>query len=273
MEKFGIWMTIGGSTTDDATRRLGWGLPDKEHGGGWFLANGLQKYMIDGCRKVRDAGMKPVIILHNPWGIEGGEAMDFDQRIECMQNPLLTKMSADFDPWLRYFLKPLLGDDGEGVLYVGSIGLDHDMKDREADPNAFASRAHRSLMIDQWLSIGADTAAALMENDPGYSVWKLRRDTGQRIYIEPRPKIGAATIGWPVICDGPWWHRSNPAHFPDAAELYATDEECGDDIIRFVFTRHGDAAKRREWYERIKADGHTLAVTPSLIDAALEAIA
>lgn len=245
-----LFLTVGASSSDESVRKLGWGLPSN----GWYNSV-IDKRLDEWAGEFKQRDLPFRVLLHNPWGTQNGEVMDFDQAIEAHENPKLKLVCDSFGPWLESRIKPHLGENGECIIYLGSGRRDKDMLALHDQPAAYLDRLNRSVAeVPDWCSIVFDDASSLTEDHPFTHFVRLQSKI-RRVYIEPRPIKDGATRFLPVVVDSRLWWRTNPERFPDAAGS-APNHECGDEVLRFML--QGDESHRRNWLQRAANDGNTV---------------
>jgi hypothetical protein len=239
-----MFVPIGGSATDKGTRTLGWNLPQK----GWF--HSVIDQRIEGwATEFKRRGLRFRIMLHNPWGHDGNYPMDFDQRIEAAETGKLDLMIQTFPAWLESRLRPLVGDSGELIIYLGALDVDPDFVDRDHDPKAYRERVAASLVdVPRWASLAFDHSSEVMPDSIEWSVMLGEQAAGRRIYCEPRPKVGSAVVGLPVVSDAALWWRTSPDDFKDARHMASQSVMGGAEILTLIVG--GSDQSRRAMVQR-----------------------
>ncbi len=180
------YFLIGGSTTRNEDRRVGWGIKT----GGWqgFVDTHVQPVLDWGVRRVE---------LHNPFGTLPREVMQFDQYLEA-QKASLTWLYKDFVSAWSPLTSGQNGPKVEVIAYLGSLVLDQDFKQLLAsgDLAEWHRRAWKSLepAMQAGMSIGFDAVTSAPADHPAYQFIKGLRDSGVRVYVE----------GWPSVKQPHW---------------------------------------------------------------------
>lgn len=239
-----LMVTVGGSSPDPYTRQLGYNLPAK----GWYgsdLTPRLPKWKAEFDK--RDLPFR--VLPHNPWGHDAQKWMDFDQAVEAAENPKLARVVNSFVAWLETEVRPLLGEDGECIIYLGCLDEDPDFLALKSNPRAYRERVAASLVdVPDWCSLAFDHSAKVTTDSIEWSVMLGELAGGRRIYCEARPHQGSATIGLPVICDAKFWWRGDPGRHADSRKWAAPYSDMqGAEVLLLV--DKGDEAMRRAYHE------------------------
>ena len=202
---------IGGSADDDARRRVApWELGD----GGWpdFVQSQVPGPYRWGIRR---------FWLHNPFGMQSGEVMQFDQYLDAKEGRQDFLIDRFAESW-RPIVKGSLGNPVELICYLGAMDPDDDrMKAlyEEDDPAATLATLLKCIqpVLMAGASIGADAATRLDDDGPAFHFYKFLESIGMPVYIESRPrKNQPAWTAFPVFAIDQWWKRSNPEVYPDS---------------------------------------------------------
>lgn len=245
-----LFLGIGASSSDVSVRKIGFGLP----AAGWYNS-GIDKNLDSWADEFKRRDLPFRVMLHNPWGTENGEVMDFDQRIEARENAKLRLVCDSFGPWLESRLRPHVGERGECIIYLGSGRRDKDLLDLKDQPAAYLERLTASVAeVPDWCTLAFDDTGKSEIGDP-FSDFVHLQSRLRRVYVEPRPIVGGAMPGLPVISDANLWRRTNPDIYPDARHMIP-DRDCGDEILRLMVS--GNEATRRRVLQRVVDDGHTV---------------
>lgn len=245
------FVTVGWSDTNESIRNIGYGVPQN----GWY--HSVIDQRIEGwAAEFKKHDLPFRINLHNPWGTNAGQPMDFDQYLEAKENPLLRVMVQSFPLWLETRVKPLVGEDGECILYLGTIRADADMVALEGDPELYYKRAKRCLdAIPPWCSVAFDSVNAIKADHPAWPVIKDATRRFKRVYVEPRPSVDSPTKSLNVFSGNAHnWFRTDPEVYPNIDHLCKTSDLTGERLVR---PRDRDPATRLEWYKKIIAEGST----------------
>jgi hypothetical protein len=240
---------IGGSSSEDDRRRVAvWELGR----GGW------PEFITKKVRSPYQWGMRR-FWLHNPFGMQSGEVMQFDQFLdakEARQNILVDRFSESWRP----VVDGSLGQPVELICYLGVMDPDDDrMKNlyEEGDPAATLATLLRCIqpVLMSGASIGADAATRLDDEGPAYQFYKFLESIGMPVYVESRPRKDQP--GWakfPVIALDHWWKRSNPDDHPDSAWAMA-NRDLKTERVRMItdLGTDDDPASIRAMVQRIRA--------------------
>jgi len=215
------WKTIGGSTTINANRGVGWNIKDQ----GW--SGFVKKYVTP----LRSQGMKRVL-LHNPFGTLRNEVMQFDQYLEA-KSAGLTWLTDGF----AAAFKPLTESGVEVIGYLGSLPYDDEFTNI-ANVDDYMTRVKQSIqpLIDAGMSIAFDYVVSANYDDRAFQVVQSLRDSGVTVYAENRPPANAA-----------YWHSHATIHVDNLFRQFdparnassawaATNGMLRGEILRFVGT-------------------------------------
>ncbi len=240
------WLTIGGSTKDASTRRVGWDL--KRRGWGGFVRLVVRPQIDWGCRR---------FVLHNPFGTLPGEPMQFDQYMHARDAGLTWLCEGFVEAW-----RPVTEEGIEVICYLGKLRDDPDFEElrKRGKYDDWLARAWASLQpaLDAGMSIALDASSRADAGHPVYKLAELLRSLGVKVYIEPRPPITHNHwFDYPVVTTEQFWHRSNPEKH--ISSLWAArDDQLRGEIIRMI-TRTPQADQPEKAREVI-AEGHTAAL-------------
>ena len=247
-----LCVNIGHSSKDESVRNIGRGIPSN----GWYHSQ-VDDQIEEWAAAFKKHGYPLRLELHNPWGCNQDEPMDFDQRIEAADNPKLHLAVLTFPLWLESRVKPLIGDDGECILYLGTIRADKDMVELQDDPAAYKARVAEAMQdIPDWCSVGFDSVNELTKEHPAWPLLDAARHKYKHVYIEPRPAKTSDMLGFNVISGNAGnWFRTDPETFPELSNRLArTSDIQGERLVR---PRSFDVEERREFYRRILEEGST----------------
>lgn len=175
------WETIGGSSTDNSKRRVGWSMESI----GW------QGYVNSRIPQLKALGMKRMF-LHNPFGTRSDEPyFQFDQYIHAQQEGLNWLTDGFVQAW-----KPVTASGIEVIAYIGKIMGDPDFENL-TDMDQYMDRVMRSVrpLVDAGMSIGLDSIVGAELNSRAFMVADILRNSGIPVYAENRPPR-----------DFWWWH-------------------------------------------------------------------
>lgn len=228
---------IGGSSSDVAVERIGWGIPTA----GWepFIKREGELVHRTGCRG---------LWLHNPWGDAGVWPMRWDQR--CL---LLERIKTEADPAVKARLKRieetfvpavrgyLRGDHTPGRkphlwAYLGTASKNPSMDAVRNQPADWTWRWRQAcyplLVLAQefpgQVSIGMDRTIDTPASHPHYVGALLLESLGMEVAGEPRPQLAQphwARFGFVQILREGGWDRTDPGRFADAARINVPNAE------------------------------------------------
>jgi hypothetical protein len=223
-DRIASWQIIGDTSQEAADRYVT--RPLFQRGWATCMDKLLSHQVRWGCRR---------LLLRNPFGAtpspDGNHLVDFTQYQQALkQTPWLTQ---DFVPQMKNLTKQGI----EVVAYIGNPDSDSNIQKVKSDPKALAEMLQANVQpyLDAGMSIGLD--ACVLHDDKSISLQLARdlRQRGVRVYVEARPpKDMPWWYDFPVICEQNFWERSDPAKFPDAAQLYARNEQLTGEIILIV---------------------------------------
>lgn len=224
--------SIGHSSRIDADRRIGQGLRVK----GWerWVEERVDPKFNQGFRRFE---------LHNPFGVESGEVMDFDQAAEAMSRPEWDWITADFvEAWKPVTLLP----DTEVIAYLGSLKSDKDMVLLEKgsdtvlpDPASYIARLTESLrhVLSAGCSVAFDHIGGqkgVAPNHPAVAVMDLLESLGVKTYYEPWPHKNAAHMHCRDVWTNERYYQSQKGRWDDPDEDSAKRSQIKGNIIRHV---------------------------------------
>jgi hypothetical protein len=264
------WLTIGGSNTDQSRRQVAW--PLDRYGWGGFIGGTVDLV----AAKMREAGYRPRLVVHNPFGTLAGEVMQFDQRIHADQgvaglHDRLPWLCQGFEAaWRRWMRR---NPDAEVICYLGML---------DGDPQFAALKNNGA--IEQWLmrmalsirpaldagmNVGWDASADVEPTAPAYAAMLLIQSLGPVCYVEARP-TKPHLEGWPVICIDTQFTRSDPEIFPDAAALgHLPNAKLGRTML---LVTNGTAQARATRITQHAKDGYDISVPHYDLDMAIAAM-
>ena len=248
-------------------RLLGWNIID-----GWFNSS-INRLLDDYAAEFRSRNLPFRMLLHSPWGLNVGESMDFDQRVEAEQNPHLQDAIDSFVPWLEQRVRPLVEESGgELIIYLGSGTADADMRALENNPIAYADRIAASIAdIPDWASIALDNSAEIQESDPFWLFVESQQEAGRRLYVEARPHADSAVLGLPTITNSTFWRRTDPDLFEDSQWAGTNSQVAnGDPSQVLLFTIGENQAERQADYQETIERGYTPLINYDDISWALD---
>lgn len=224
-ERLASWLLIGGAGGGPEDRFVKREL----FSDGWnsAIAAMIQPQVNWGCRR---------IFIRNPFGTRlepnGQHYVEFSQyRQAVQQTPWLT--TGFVSEWRRLTEKGI-----EIVAYIGNPDTDEYIQSLKDDPHAqwLALVDNVEPYIQARMSIALDAVAPRGADSLSYKLAEFLRATGVKVYIEARPvKEASHWFDYPVICEQNFWARSDPARHPDAATLYARNEQLtGEKVIIIV---------------------------------------
>ncbi|MEO0586663.1 MAG: hypothetical protein AAF078_03400 [Planctomycetota bacterium] len=261
-DRFVVRYVIGNSSTRDENRRVGHGL---SRSGGWSSFVRLK------VRPLIDRGFTR-FMLHNPFGVVGGERMAFDQYVEARE----ARLGWLTDDFVEAWSPVTRGDysDGRPIEVIGYLGdLDDDpdfVALREAGDRAgWLRRAAVSVspVVDAGMSVGFDSANQLAEGSAEFGLIRMLNGLEVRTYVEPRPHKTVPNL-WSqnVISIDRFWRRSDPELHPGSSGRWAArNDQLTGEIVRIVRYPEGDLAGQLEAARAAWADGHTVAWSPELV--------
>lgn len=269
----------------------GWSSPDPEvrHVGRNIATRGWTSYVDRSIKPVLDAGCRRIGI-HNPFGAQAGEPMDFDQAVEVTK---LDNRKLQPDKFVKAWLPVTRGDYTNGepvevIAYIGDLDGDPDMVRRrdkwlagsDKHKKQWARRAMQSVqpLIDAGCSIGLDSSTGFEENGPEHRFLLDLEKRGVTVYIEAWPDRESTWLhGRPVIILDrsydkrvePWF--DNP---PEKRGWPASIDQVGE-VVRLIGPREGE---HWAWLNRpdtkayrimqITRAGHTPAGRFTVVDTA-----
>ena len=213
-----VWAhySIGHSSTDNATRRIGWG-PLKQ--GDW------SKWINQQIEPVVDRGVRR-IMLHNPFGVLSGEPMQFDQAVEAkagvtrsngqIVHKPMPALVDNFAPAWRQFLDS--HPDVTLLVYLGSLN-EKSFGARRSEPKAWCDRFQKSIdplpLDSPQVELAIDRLSVLPADHPGHQAARWLQSLGVRVYAEPRPR-GEHATAFDVVAIDRIWKRTDPGKYEDA---------------------------------------------------------
>ena len=265
------WLTIGGSSRDQARRQVGFKIDQY----GW---QGYIKFVADpAVRLMRAGGYKPRIVVCNPFGTLAGEAMQFDQRLHAEEgvagvHPPLPWLHSGFEEaWASYLSA---NPDVEAICYLGTLDTDPDFVALEAPERRaeWIARFDASIRpaLKTRMAVGFDASAVVKADRPAWGAMQMVRNLGTTVYVEARP-IYPHLAGWPVIAIDTTYRRTDPARFPDSAAVgHLPNEQLGSTMLLFT---SGTVEERKTRIRAAAAEGLDVSVPAGDVRWAMEAMA
>lgn len=165
------------------------------------------------------------IVVHNPYGVEGkGKPFRFGQRRLCAVNPKTAHISEGF----RDAFKPIVD---EGVEVVGYVGMFKGEPAFNLPPKPMIDELLYQIedLVAAGCAIGLDASFELNKNGTAF---KMMQMLPNKKFLEPRPHAAFPHLhAFPIICQEPVFHRTNPAVFPDAAHIASNEQLTGEIVI------------------------------------------
>ncbi len=256
------WITIGGSSRDQARRQVGWRIDQF----GW---RGFIERVVDpAVRAMRAQGVRPRIVLHNPFGTLANESMQFDQALHAEQgvvgvHPPLPWLRRGFEQAWRAWMRD--NPDVQVICYFGSIRGDADFSSLEAPGRTgqWLARFWASCRpaLDVGMDIGFDASGPAEADSPTAAAMRLVKSLGHEVYVEARPGQ-AHWAGWPVISEARYFRRSDPERHPDAKALgNLPNDQLGRTMI--IIGWHTPAERKQLALEHV-AEGRDVALAVPL---------
>ena len=246
---------IGHSSINAANRRVGWNLAEQ----GWdgFVENQIQPVIDSGVRR---------IMLHNPFGVNGTGAMQFDQYTEAQDAGLDWLTDGFVEAW-----KPITDSGVQVIGYIGSPRLDPDSRVFEdagdwAGFLAFAAE-NTDPLVAAGMDVGYDAAGVAHADSFTARYAEVLEGGGTEILVEPRPSAGF--FHWydnAVISTVDFWEQSDPRLNPRTAGGAASTDDLRGEIILLDLGVNGterweDLDLARTKVDDIYAQGFTPATT------------
>ena len=215
------WVPIGGSSADEGSRMVGWGIRDR----GWhdFVAREIVPVLDQGARRV---------MMHNPFGQLRGEDMQYDQAIHTAEgvagkHPPLPWLLDGFAAAWRPVAEGRYtgGEPVELIAYLGSPRSDPEFQ--SLTPASF-NRAEASVapLLEAGFSSIIHDASFAEPAGSWTDVWiaELRR-RGMRVGVEPSLHrdgehfAAGRKLDYVVTTNRPAW-RTSPDFYDAVAEHY-----------------------------------------------------
>lgn len=178
-----VGFNIAWSSSNHSLRHIGRGLPQI----GWdaWLRTNIDPLVEMGVTRFE---------LHNPFGADAGEAMDFDQAVEMqsMWWRVRRQLGLVHDIGPRAFAAAVDAlreryPNIEIITYLGSLCTDRDMASREAGDwlTRFADSLHH--VLNAGCRVGFDASSGVVEGSREYRAIQLVEALGGRPVIEAWP--------------------------------------------------------------------------------------
>ena len=249
---------IGGSSPDDATRRVGVLRPET----GWtgFINQQIKPAYEWGARR---------FWLHWPFGIRNlTETTEWDAYLDAKYGGF-NWLTDDFVEKWKPIREGSLGSPVDMTGYIGRCFGDPEFAAlRQQEKRAeWLVRAIASVvpLLQCDFNIGVDASASIPEGEPDLALCELLASLGTRMFIETRPQKNLPR--WKqfnVIVDAAFWYRSDPGAHADAEWAVPNDELRGE-VVRaqcslFPGKTWDDISWQVEEARKALADGHTVLI-------------
>ncbi|HRK30309.1 MAG TPA: SdrD B-like domain-containing protein [Tepidisphaeraceae bacterium] len=213
------FVQIGGSSTINADRRVGWNI--KTAGWAGFVQTYIQPQVDWGIQR---------IILHNPFGTLQSEG-DFraDQAILARESGLNWLLDGFVAAW-----SPIIAQGVEVVAYVGTPMNDPSFN--ALNDTDWWERVWDSfdLPLSAGMKIGLDKSLAANPGSRDWALVEAIRNQGSDVYGEPRPPMAAPHWRSSSLFAEDWvWIETRPE---TNAETYwaANDSQITGDVTRLI---------------------------------------
>lgn len=218
------WQLIGGAMGNAPEDRF---IPKHWFTRGWQTAKAdvIQPQLTWGVRR---------IILRNPFGTRldpaGGHYVEYTQYDQAVKQT----------PWavsgFVVQIKTVTSRGNEIVAYVGNP--DDDLAIRAlVTPRERWEALGRNVepYVKAGCSVALDACADKGRDSLSFAVANYLRACGVKVYVEPRPTVSATHwFDYPIMAHSDFWDRSDPAKHPDAAPIYARNDQLTGEIILLV---------------------------------------
>lgn len=214
------WYIIGGSSSNDAVRQVGWPVLLSA---GW--KGFVQQYIVPdiqwGVRR---------IMLHNPFGTLANEDMQLDQALSAHTAGLNWLLDDFVEAW-----RPITDQGIQVIAYVGSARNDSDFTGLNDSQWWNRYWASLDLIIQSGMDVAFDMIMATQTNERDWQGIVQLRQMGFEIFGEPRPPGDAPHwCASNVVVIDSWWPGGDPEVNPTLYPWAAKNAHITGEVVRLI---------------------------------------